>query len=77
MKLAAGLIGGALILALALGVWLGAGFLHQEPQPRTQLTVRLDTDAVPQLVVRTLFATGRASPASAMRRSHHPATALN
>jgi protein-export membrane protein SecD len=59
MKLAAGLIGGALILALGLGVWLGAGFLHQEPQPRTQLTVRLDTDAVPQLVVRTLFATVR------------------
>jgi protein-export membrane protein SecD len=33
--------------------------LHQEPQQRTQLTIRLDTDAVPQLVVRTLFATVR------------------
>jgi preprotein translocase subunit SecD len=59
MKLAIGLIGGALILALGLGIWLGPAFLHQEPQPRTQLTVRLDTDAVPQLVVRTLFATVR------------------
>jgi SecD/SecF fusion protein len=59
MKLAVGLIGGALIIALGLGIWMGAGFLHQEPQPRTQLTVRLDTDAVPHLVVRTLFATVR------------------
>jgi preprotein translocase subunit SecD len=59
MKLAIGLIGGALILTLGLGIWLGPAFLHQEPQPRTQLTVRLDTDAVPQLVVRTLFATVR------------------
>jgi hypothetical protein len=59
MKLAAGLIGGALMIALGLGIWLGAGFLHQEPQPRTQLSVRLDTDVVSPFVVRTLFATVR------------------
>jgi preprotein translocase subunit SecD len=59
MKLSVGLIGGAVVLALGLGIWFGAGVLHQEPQPRTQLDVRLDTDAVPQLVVRTLFATVR------------------
>jgi len=59
MKLAVGLIGGALIVALGLGIWFGAGLFHQEPQPRTQLTVRLDTDAVRPLVVRTLFATVR------------------
>jgi preprotein translocase subunit SecD len=60
MRLAVGLAGGAfLILALSLGIWLGAGFLHQDPQPRTQLTVRIDTDAVPQLVVQKLFQTVR------------------
>jgi protein-export membrane protein SecD len=59
MKLAVGLIGGALIVALGIGIWFGAGFSYQEPPPRTQLTVRLDTDAVLPLVVRTLFATVR------------------
>jgi preprotein translocase subunit SecD len=60
MKLAVGLIGGMfLVLVLSLAIWFGGGFQHQDPQPRTQLTVRLDTDAVPQLVVRTLFATVR------------------
>jgi preprotein translocase subunit SecD len=60
MKLAVGVIGGAfLILALGLGIWMGAPFRHQDPQPRTQLTVRLDTDAASQLVARTLFATVR------------------
>jgi preprotein translocase subunit SecD len=60
LKLVVGLIGGTLaVLALGLGIWFGLGVQHQDPQPRTQLTVRLDTDAVPQLVVRTLFATVR------------------
>jgi len=60
MKLAVGLIGGTLlVLALGFGIWFGVGVQHQDPQPRTQLTVRFDTDAVPQLVVRTLFATVR------------------
>src|ERR1700719_3378697 len=73
MRLAVGLAGGAFaILALvlvlnlgnlnlgnlSLGDWLG-GFLHEDPQPRTQLTVRIDPDAVPQMVVRTMFATVR------------------
>jgi preprotein translocase subunit SecD len=58
MKLAVGLIGGALVVA-GLGIWSGMQFLHQDPQPRTQLTVRLDTDAVSQLVVRNLFAVVR------------------
>jgi preprotein translocase subunit SecD len=57
MKLAVGLIGGTLALA-GLGIWSGMQFLQQD-QPRTQLTVRLDTDAVSQLVVRTLFAVVR------------------
>jgi preprotein translocase subunit SecD len=64
MRLAVGLAGGAfLILALALAVSLGnrlgTGFLHQDPQPRTRLTVRMDTDAAPQMAARTLFATIR------------------
>jgi preprotein translocase subunit SecD len=60
MKLAVGLIGGTLlVLALGFGIWFGLGVQHQDPQPRTQLTVRLDTDVVPQLVVRTLFAAVR------------------
>jgi preprotein translocase subunit SecD len=68
MKLAAGSAGalatGAVVivtlaLALILGNRLGAGLAHQEPELRTQLTVRIDTDAVPQMVVRTLFATVR------------------
>jgi preprotein translocase subunit SecD len=60
MRLAVGLAGGAfLILALGLGSRLGVGFLHQDPQQRTQLTVRIDTNAVPQMVVRTLFVTVR------------------
>jgi preprotein translocase subunit SecD len=54
MKVAVGLIAGAVVLG-GLGIWLGMPFLHQDPQPRTQLTVRLDTEAVSQLVVRTLF----------------------
>src|ERR1700678_1583327 len=64
MRLAAGLAGGALVI-LALGLAIGFGnrlgerLLHQEPQPRTQLTVRVGPDAVPQMVVRTLFATVR------------------
>jgi preprotein translocase subunit SecD len=64
MRLAAGLAGGALVI-LALGLAIGFGnrlgerLLHQEPQPRTQLTVRVGTDAIPQMVVRTLFATVR------------------
>jgi preprotein translocase subunit SecD len=64
MRLTVGLAGGAfLILALALAVSfgnrLGTGFLHQDPQPRTRLTVRMDTDAAPQIAARTLFATVR------------------
>jgi preprotein translocase subunit SecD len=64
MKLAVGLaVGAVLIAALALAVGLGGRlgetFLHQDPQPRTQLTVRIDPDAVPQMVVRTMFATVR------------------
>src|ERR1700678_386477 len=57
MKLAVGLAGGAfLILALGLAAWFGAGFLHRDPpQQRTQLTVMIDNDAVPRMVVRTLF----------------------
>ena len=64
MKLGVGLAGGLaavalLVLAIVLGNRFGAGLLHQAAQPRTQLTVRIDTAAVPQTVVRTLFATVR------------------
>jgi len=64
MRLAVGLAGALaavalLILAIIFGNRLGARLLHQDPQPRTQLTVRIDTAAVPQMVVRTLFATVR------------------
>ena len=61
MRLAVLLVGGAafafvaLAVPLGLGVFPGQHLLHRAPQPRTQLTVRLDTAAVPQLVVRTLF----------------------
>jgi preprotein translocase subunit SecD len=59
MKLAVGLVGGALlILASGLAVSLGAGFLHH-PQPRTQLTLKVDADAVPRLVTHALYATVR------------------
>jgi preprotein translocase subunit SecD len=59
MKLVLGLIGGALlVLAAGLAASLGAGFLHY-PQPRTQLTVKIDADAVPQLAVRALYAAVR------------------
>jgi preprotein translocase subunit SecD len=44
----------ALAVPIGLGVFPGRDPLHQTPEPRTQLTVRLDTAAVPQLVVRTL-----------------------
>jgi len=59
MKLAVALAGGVvLVLAAGLAVSLGAGLLRH-PQPRTQLTVKIDADAVPRLVVRTLYATVR------------------
>jgi preprotein translocase subunit SecD len=60
MKFGILLAGGAFVIA-ALAVSIGLGvvpaeqLLHRAPQPRTQLTVRLDTDAVPPLLVRTLF----------------------
>ena len=59
LKLAVLLAGGTLVIAafvvpLGLGVFSLPTFLHLLPQPRTQLTVRLDTGAVPRLVVRTL-----------------------
>jgi len=59
-KLAVPLLSGALAITAALGVAIGVGILpvqslvHQEPQAVTQLAVRLDTAAVPQLVVRAL-----------------------
>jgi preprotein translocase subunit SecD len=68
MKLAAGSAGAwaagafvilALSLALIFGNRLGAGLVHQEQQPRTQLTVGIDTGQLPQMVVRTVFATVR------------------
>jgi preprotein translocase subunit SecD len=61
MRLAVGLaIGAFLILGLGLGGRLSVRLWHEDPQqPRTRLTVRMDTDAVPQMVVRTLFATVR------------------
>lgn len=63
MRLAVLLAGGAIVIVtliaalavpLGLGVFPGQHLLHLAPQPRTQLTVRLDTAAVPQLVVRSL-----------------------
>jgi preprotein translocase subunit SecD len=60
MKLAVPLAGGAIAVALAVlvAVLVHLGLVParsaQTPQPRTQLTVRLDTSAVPQLVVRAL-----------------------
>jgi preprotein translocase subunit SecD len=59
MRLAVLLAGGtvatvALVVLFGLGVFPGRQLLHLAPQPRTQLTVRLDTGAVPQLVVRAL-----------------------
>jgi preprotein translocase subunit SecD len=59
MRLAVLLAGGtfaiaALAVVSGLGVFPGLHFLPQAPQPRTQLTVRLDTGAVPGLVVRAL-----------------------
>src|SRR5882757_7913701 len=60
MRFAVLLAGGAFVIA-ALAVSIGLGvvpaehLLHRAPQPRTQLTVRLDTAAIPQLLVRTLF----------------------
>ena len=52
MKLAVGLAGSAiLILAAGFAVFPRAGFLH--PQPRAQLTLKIDADAVPRLAVRT------------------------
>jgi protein-export membrane protein SecD len=55
---------GTLALAVFLGIRLGTGLVpheqaRQEQAPRTQLTVRIDPAAVPQLVVRTLFASVR------------------
>src|SRR4051794_5954332 len=62
--------GGFVIAALAVAIGLGAfptlNLWRQAPQPRTQLTVRLDTAAVPQLVVRTLSEDVR----SLMREAH-------
>jgi preprotein translocase subunit SecD len=59
LRLAVLFAGGTLVIAafvvpLGLGVFSLPTFLHLFPQPRTQLTVRLDTGAVPRLVVRTL-----------------------
>ena len=57
----AGLLAGAALAIVALAVAIGLGavpglhLLHQAPQPRMQLTVRLDSSAVPQLLVRDLF----------------------
>src|SRR3954470_12754351 len=54
------LLSGALAIVAALGVAIGVGVLpvqslvHPGPRPVTQLTVRLDTAAVPQLVARAL-----------------------
>jgi len=60
MRLAVVMAGGAfLLLALGFGGWFGAGFLHRAPQPHRQLTVRIDPDAVPEMIVRTLFTTVR------------------
>src|SRR6202035_1276569 len=65
MRLALGLAGAGLVVlatAIALVFGVGSGMivsLHHDPQPRTQLTVRVDTGAVPEMVVRTLFATVR------------------
>jgi len=60
MRLAVGLMGGAILVAtLGVGGWLGADWLHLAPQPRTQLTVRLDTDAVASQVARSLLAAVR------------------
>jgi preprotein translocase subunit SecD len=59
-KLVLPLLSGALAIVAALGVAIGVGVLPVQslvdpgPQPVTQLTVRLDTAAVPQLVARTL-----------------------
>jgi preprotein translocase subunit SecD len=66
MKLAAQLAGAAavivaLVVPIGLGVLWGQHLLHQtpqpqpQPQPRTQLTVKLDPAAVPQLAARALF----------------------
>jgi preprotein translocase subunit SecD len=61
MKLVAGLAGGLLlVLAVGVSVYFGAGVLHhQDPQPRSQLTVKIDTDPVARMVVRMLFVTIR------------------
>jgi preprotein translocase subunit SecD len=62
--------GGFVIAALAvvasLGVWRDRLPLHRDSLPRTQLTVRLDTAPVPQLVMRTLSEDVR----SLMRETH-------
>jgi preprotein translocase subunit SecD len=44
----------ALAVPIGLGVFSGQHLLHLAVQPPTRLTVRLDTAAVPQLVVRAL-----------------------
>jgi preprotein translocase subunit SecD len=60
MRRAAPLAGGALALSVLIGVLVHLGVVParraaaETPPPRTQLTVRLDTSAVPQLVVHAL-----------------------
>ena len=59
-KLAVALLSGALAVVVTVGIAIGVGVLpvqslvDQGPRPVTQLTVRLDTAAVPQLVARAL-----------------------
>jgi preprotein translocase subunit SecD len=57
----AGVIGGALLLAVVVpfAIWFGAGLLPQHPQALTELTIKMDKGAVPALAARSLFPTVR------------------
>jgi preprotein translocase subunit SecD len=60
MRLAVLLAGGTLVVvalagAVGFGVYSGQLPSHQAARPKTQLIVRLDTAAVPQLMMRTIF----------------------
>ena len=57
VKIVIGVVVGVLLLAVLVPfvLWFGAGFLPERPQPRTELTLKLDNSAAAVIATRDLY----------------------
>jgi len=57
VKIVVAVVAGVLALAVVVpfAIWFGAGFLPEWPQPRAELTLKLDNSAAPVIATRELY----------------------